>query len=62
MTMNDLVKQCRCKYAKWARRNPESTTAWLECKLKETVINVSDCATCAEREPKGVHNEVQKLF
>lgn len=49
MTMNDLVKLCRCKYAKW-KKSGESTTAWIWCKLQDEITDVNHCEKCTKRE------------
>ncbi len=49
MTMKDIEKLCHCKYAKWNCNNSESTTAWIECRLKNDVTDPKHCAKCKER-------------
>ncbi len=51
MTMDDVVKSCNCKYAKWTTGNQEniSTTAWIECKLKDVGTDPDSCIKCKER-------------
>lgn len=49
MTMKDVIKSCNCKYAKWTRCNIESTTAHIECGLKNTITDPSSCNICKER-------------
>lgn len=49
MTMNDVVKSCNCKYAKWTTRCKESTTAWVECRLKSIITDPNSCIKCKEQ-------------
>lgn len=57
MNISDLVKQCNCKYARFGRDNPESTTVWLWCALKRddeyALTDVSSCKKCSKRVTKG---------
>lgn len=50
MTMKDIEKSCRCKYAKWEKHNGESTTAWIVCKLQNEATDPDHCAKCTKRE------------
>ncbi len=50
MTMKDIKKSCCCKYAKWEKSSVESTTAWIECRLKSKTTDPEHCAKCMERE------------
>lgn len=50
MTMKDIERSCRCKYAKWEKSSSESTTAWIECRLQIKATDPDHCAKCRERE------------
>lgn len=50
MTMKDLEKSCRCKYAKWGKKRPESTTAWIWCNLQNDFTDPAHCAKCNKRD------------
>lgn len=49
MNIRELVKQCHCKYANWAREQPESATMWLVCSLKGIATDIINCKKCKER-------------
>lgn len=50
--MNTMCKRINCKHIKWSNGGSESTTYWLECKLKNSVTDEMTCAKCKEREIK----------
>lgn len=50
MTIQDVVRQCNCKYVKIENGGRDSVTFWLTCKLKSIYTDSKHCEKCEERQ------------
>lgn len=50
MTIQDVVRQSNCKYAKIENGGGDSVTFWLTCKLKSAYTDKEQCEKCKEKQ------------
>lgn len=50
MTMQDVINQINCKYAKIENGGRDSVTFWIACKLKSVPTDSKQCEKCKEKQ------------